>query len=66
MDKKKRLYVSNTDKKICGVCGGIAEYFDVDPTLIRVIWIVFSLAYGSGILAYLICALCMPKESEIK
>ena len=64
--KKKRLYRIEDDAKLFGVCGGIAEYFDVDPTLVRVIWIVFSLAYGSGILAYLICALCMPKESEIR
>lgn len=64
--KKKRLYRIEEGSKIFGVCGGIAEYFDVDPTLVRVIWIVFSLAYGCGILAYLICALCMPKESEIK
>ena len=64
--KKKRLYRIEEGSKIFGVCGGIAEYFDVDPTLVRVIWIIFSLVYGCGILAYLICALCMPKESEVR
>lgn len=64
--RKKRLYRVEDDAKIFGVCGGLAEYLDVNPTLIRVLWIIFSLAYGCGILAYLICALCMPKESEIR
>ena len=39
---KKRLYKSSTDKKVCGVCGGIANYFDVDPTVIRLIWVIFT------------------------
>lgn len=59
---KKRLYRSTNDSKIFGVCGGLAEYFDIDPTLVRVGWIIFSLVYGSGILAYVICAFCMPKR----
>ena len=64
---KKRLYrVEDSEAKLFGVCGGLADYFDVDPTIIRVIWIVFALAYGTGVLAYLVCALCMPKKSEIK
>ena len=46
---KKRLYKSSTDKKVCGVCGGIANYFDVDPTVIRLIWVIFTLAGGSGL-----------------
>jgi phage shock protein PspC (stress-responsive transcriptional regulator) len=54
----KRLYKS-TDRKICGVCGGIAEYFDIDPTVIRLIWVVFTLLGGSGILAYIIAAVIM-------
>ena len=63
---KKRLYRTEEDSKLFGVCGGIAEYFDLDPTVIRVIWILLSVFYGSGVLAYIICALCMPKKSEIK
>ena len=58
---KKRLYKSNTDKKLCGVCGGIAEYFEVDPTVIRLAWVVFTLMGGSGLLAYIIAALVMPQ-----
>ncbi len=56
----KRLYKSTTDKKICGVCAGIAEYFDLDPTIIRLAWVVFTLFGGSGILAYIIAAIVMP------
>lgn len=59
---KKRLYKSTHDRKLCGVCGGIAEYFDVDPTLIRLLWVVFTLAGGSGILAYIICAIIMQDD----
>ena len=58
----KKLYKSSTDKKLCGVCGGIAEYFEFDPTIVRILWILFTLFVGCGILAYLICALVMPKE----
>ena len=59
---KKRLYTSSTDKKVCGVCGGIATYFDVDPTVIRLIWVIFTLAGGSGLIAYIIAAIIMPDE----
>ena len=59
---KKRLYKSNTDKKLDGVCAGIAEYFDIDPTVIRIGWVIFSLCGGSGILAYIICALIIPRK----
>lgn len=58
----KKLYKSSTDKKLCGVCGGIAEYFEFDPTIVRILWILFTLFVGCGILAYIICALVMPKE----
>ena len=59
---KKRLYKSSTDKKVCGVCGGIANYFDVDPTVIRLIWVIFTLVGGSGLIAYFIAAIIMPDE----
>lgn len=58
----KRLHKSESDKKLCGVCGGIAEYFDVDPTLVRLAWIIFCLAGGSGVLGYIIAALVMPED----
>lgn len=57
----KRLYKSSTNKTLCGVCGGIGEYFNIDPTLIRLAWIIFSLAGGSGVLAYIIAALIIPE-----
>ena len=68
MDKKgetmnnKKLYKSNTDKKIAGVCGGIAEYLNIDSTVIRIIWIISSFAIGTGLIAYIICALVMPNQ----
>lgn len=59
---KKKLYKSNSDQKLDGVCAGIAEYFDVDPTVIRLAWVLFSLCGGSGVLAYIICAIVMPRK----
>lgn len=58
----KKLYKSNTDKKIAGVCGGIAEYFNIDATLVRLGWVVFRLLGGSGLLAYIIAAIIMPER----
>ena len=58
----KKLYKSNTDKKIAGVCGGIAVYFNIDATLVRLGWVVFSLLGGSGLLAYIIAAIIMPER----
>jgi phage shock protein C len=58
----KRLYKSSTDKKIAGVCGGIAEYFDIDPTIVRLLWALISLAYGTGIIAYIVCAFVIPEK----
>lgn len=62
---EKRLYKSTTDKKISGVCGGIANYFNIDPTIVRILWALFSLAYGTGVIAYIIFALVMPDEPKI-
>lgn len=62
---KKRLYKIEEGKKLCGVCGGIAEYFDLDPTVIRLLWIILIFCAGTGILAYFIAAIVMPKKSEI-
>ncbi len=56
---QKKLRKSN-DKKLFGVCGGLGEYFDVDPTLIRVLFIVSVIFMGTGILLYLILAVVMP------
>lgn len=59
MDEKK-LYKSSTDKKLAGVCGGLAEYFNIDSTLVRLGWVVFGLLGGNGLLAYIIAAIIMP------
>ena len=56
----KKLYKSNKNKMLDGVCGGIAEYFNIDPTLVRLGWVVFCALGGSGLLAYIIAALIMP------
>ena len=58
---KKKLHLSS-DKKIAGVCGGLAEYFGISSTLIRIILLVLLLCYGVGLMAYLICWLVMPKK----
>lgn len=59
---QKKLYRSRTDRKLLGVCGGFAEYFNVDSTLVRVIVVLVALLGGCGLLAYLIAALIMPEE----
>lgn len=56
----RRLTLSAEDKKIAGVCGGIAQYFDIDPTLVRVIAVVLAFIGGGGILAYLAAWIIMP------
>ena len=58
----KRLTRSRIDYKLAGVCGGLGEYFGIDSTLIRIGWAVFCLMGGSGVLAYILCALIIPNE----
>ena len=62
---EKRLYKSNTDKKLDGVCAGIAEYLNLDPTVIRLLWVLATLFVGAGILAYIVAALIMPRKPSI-
>ena len=59
---ERRLYKSNTNKMLDGVCGGIAEYFDIDPTLVRLAWVLFCALGGSGILAYIVAAIIIPRS----
>ena len=59
---EKKLYRSSTNRKIAGVCGGIAEYFDIDPTLVRLLWVIASWIGGSGLLAYIIACVIMPER----
>ena len=61
---EKRLYKINRGKMVDGVCGGIAEYFGLDPTLVRLAWIIFSAMGGSGIPAYSLAAVVIPREPE--
>ena len=58
----KKLYKSNDNKMIDGVCGGIAEYFDIDPTMVRLGWGLFCALGGSGYLAYIIAAIIIPRK----
>ena len=60
----KKLYKSTKDKKLAGVCGGIAEYLNVDSTLVRLVVAILVLAYGSGLLAYIIAAIIMDDAPE--
>jgi len=55
----KKMYRSNTDKMLCGVCAGIGEYLNVDPTVVRLLWVIFGLT-GVGILAYIAAAIIIP------
>ena len=59
---EKKLYKSNKNIKIDGVCAGIAEYFGIDPTLVRLGVALLTLAGGCGILAYIICAIIIPRD----
>ena len=59
---KARLHKSSTDRKLAGVCGGIAEYLKVDPAIVRLVTVVLMFGWGSGILAYIVCALVLPEE----
>lgn len=61
----KRLYRSESSRMLCGVCAGIAEYFNLDPTLIRLAWALFCVLGGSGVLAYILAAIIIPPESRV-
>ncbi|MDX1417682.1 MAG: PspC domain-containing protein [Candidatus Promineifilaceae bacterium] len=63
-EEKKKLYRSNDNRWLAGVCGGIGEYFDLDPTLIRVLFILFSFVVGGGLIIYIILWLVMPLSPE--
>ena len=63
-EEGKRLQRSRTKRMLAGVCGGIGRYFDVDPTIIRVLFVLFSLVVGGGILAYIILWIIIPEEPE--
>lgn len=58
----KKLYKSTTDRKLCGVCAGIANYLNVDPTVVRLLWALITFLGGAGVIAYIVCALVIPDE----
>ena len=59
----KKLYRNTENKMLAGVCSGIADYFDIDPTLVRLGWVLFSLLGGSGLLTYIIAAIIIPERT---
>ena len=61
--ENKKLYRSQTNKKLAGVCGGLAEYLNIDPTIVRLVWVLATLFVGCGILAYIIALIVMPVQS---
>lgn len=60
----KKLYLVKEGKKVCGLCNGIGEYFEIDPTIIRLAWLVFVFLGGTGLLAYFIGALVVPTKPK--
>ena len=61
---QKKLYRSKANRMLVGVCGGVAEYFNIDPTVIRVIWAVASLFAFAGVVAYVVCAFVIPEKPD--
>lgn len=60
---EKKLYRSRTNKKLAGVCGGLAEYLNIDPTIVRLIWALVVFCAGAGVVAYIVCALVIPEQT---
>ena len=60
----KRLYKKDEGRKICGVCGGVAEYFNVDPSLVRILWIIAGFCFA-GFIAYIIAAAILPEKKDV-
>jgi phage shock protein PspC (stress-responsive transcriptional regulator) len=61
---EKKLYRIKHGKKLAGVCGGIAEYLNMDPSVVRVLWAIVSLCAGTGVLAYIVCAFVIPEKPD--
>ena len=62
----KKLFRSLENRKIAGVCGGLGEYFDIDPTIFRLLWVVMTLGFGGGIVAYILAWIVVPEEPLVK
>lgn len=61
----KKLYKIEQGRKIFGVCGGLAEYLNIDVVIVRILWAVLGFAYGTGILLYFVCAFVLPNKSDL-
>ena len=61
---EKKLYRSKTNKTIAGVCGGLAEYINMDPTVVRLLWVLITACAGAGLIAYLVCAIVIPEKPD--
>ncbi len=59
---KKRLYKSDDNRVICGVCGGVAEFFGIDPTIVRLVWAIMVIFAGMGLWVYILAAIIIPRE----
>jgi phage shock protein PspC (stress-responsive transcriptional regulator) len=66
MSTQKRLYRSQTDRQVAGVCGGLAEYFNVDPTLVRIIFLLLFFGMGNGFILYAVLWMVIPEESDVR
>ncbi len=64
MNEPRRLYRLEQNKMLCGVCSGIANYYGLDPTLVRLGWVLFCALGGSGVIAYIVAALIIPKAPD--
>lgn len=62
--ERKRLYRNVNDKMLCSVCSGLADYFNIDPTLVRLAWVLLGLMGGSGLLAYIIASIVIPVNPD--
>ncbi len=61
-NEQKKLTKSSSNRMICGVCAGVGEYLNIDPTVIRLLWVIFCIAGGAGVIAYIIAAIIMPEQ----
>ncbi|MAU09272.1 MAG: hypothetical protein CL607_05580 [Anaerolineaceae bacterium] len=66
MSTQKRLYRSQTNRQVAGVCGGLADYFNVDPTLVRIIFLLLFFGMGNGFILYVVLWMVMPEESDVR
>ena len=64
MENKRRLYRPKSNRMIAGVCAGVGDYFGVDPTIVRLVWALLSLAYGVGVLGYIVAAVIIPEQPQ--